>query len=106
MSGEADFRARWEARCIEAMARGMFYDSKAWEHTGSLTKEIYMNKAHAAFRAFQDAMWMDISEAPKEGLDNILLALTGPHDPISEMFHNKPTHAIPLPLAPKGGEGE
>lgn len=130
---QPDFRARWEARCIEAMAKAMVRHEDgaflAWFDLDIDTRKYWRESARAAFRAFQEAMWMEIGEAPKDDGCPLILALANDHAGAEQIIFGQwdgpdyqlsmnggwcdhewqsvdPTHAMPLPLPPKGGEGE
>lgn len=67
MKTETEFRAEHEARVVEKMAEALMKID--------LTASSYKNTACIALEAYQSAMWLPMSEAPKDvhvlvGTDN------------------------------------
>lgn len=76
MTTEAEFRAKHDARVIEAMAEALFEtcgDSRPWKAVSYQRRESWRAFARAALAAYRAAMWMPMSEAPEDNGRTVLV---------------------------------
>lgn len=114
---EAEFRAKHEAKVVEAMAKAIYttracVEDPPWELLYPEDQEEFLDEAVAALAAYRAAMWMPMREAPEDA--HILVGTNGAHSlpPFTTIvkYHpdggwcvdelREPIACQPLPLPP------